>query len=488
MPGLAPQRDRTGAGARGPRARAASAAALVGMAFAFSLAVIAGIVPAASAHVVPTSTIQLAVHEKDIAATVAIPLSDVEAATGLDLGTESQAAVRSEEAAIDRYLLAHFAPTSDAGGAWTVSPGELQVSTTGGARTTGRYRQLETTFTLIPPAGSNAGSAERSFNLGYTAVVDRVATHVVVVTVRSDWSSGTVDNAYEVGAIQRNTVTDKVEALHVDLGPGSEVRGFISMFELGMHHIREGVDHQLFLLTLLLPAPLLARGRRWSGAVPGRRALRRITATTISFTIGHSLTLALGALGVPAPSALIEALIAVSILVAEVHAIRPVFAGREALVAGAFGLVHGLAFSETLRALDLTGSRLVLSLLGFNLGIEAMQLVVVTLVLPPLVMLAGSGRYRGLRLVAATATAVAAVGWLGARLGVANPIASAADHLGVISVPAVMVLWLIALSLARHRSRWIEHPRGAFRAPGQAPRQGGAVLAAPTGSEVVSSI
>jgi hypothetical protein len=482
---LAPQWDDTAAGCA--RIRALSLLAQVVTAFAFALALMAGVAPAASAHVVPTSTIQLAVHETDIAATVAIPLSDVEAATGLDLGSGSQSAVRSEAAAIDRYLLAHFTPTSDAGKAWTVGPGALTVSTTGGVTTTGRYRQLETTFTLTPPAGDNAGSAERSFNLGYTAIVDRVATHVVVVTVRSDWSSGTVDGAYEVGVIARDTVTDKVEALHVDLGPGSEARGFLSMFELGMRHIQEGTDHQLFLLTLLLPAPLLARGRHWSGAVPGRRALHRIATITLSFTIGHSVTLALGSLGVPAPSALVEAMIAVSILVAAVHAIRPMFPGREALVAGAFGLVHGLAFSETLRALDLTGRRLVLSLLGFNLGIEAMQLLIVTVVLPPLILLARSGHYRGLRLVAATATAVAAVGWLGDRLGVANPIASAADHLGVISVPVVMALWLIAVPLARHRPRWIEHPRGAFRAAGQTPRRGGAVLAAPTGSEVVSS-
>jgi HupE / UreJ protein len=163
------------------------------------------------------------------------------------------------------------------------------------------------------------------------------------------------------------------------------------------------------------------------------------------------------------------------------------FPGREALVAGAFGLVHGLAFSQTLRALDLSGSRLVLSLLGFNLGIEGMQLIIVALVLPPLIMLARSGRYRGLRLTAATATGIAAVGWLGARLGVANPIASAADQLGVISLPAVMVLWLIAMALYRHQRRSIGHPRGALRTLGPTRRQAGAMLVEPTELEAVRS-
>ena len=57
-------------------------------------------------------------------------------------------------------------------------------------------------------------------------------------------------------------------------------------------------------------------------------------------------------------------------------------------MAAVFGLVHGMAFSTTLSSLNLSGSQLALSLLGFNVGIEMMQLVVVLLVLPPLIVLA----------------------------------------------------------------------------------------------------
>jgi len=147
------------------------------------------------------------------------------------------------------------------------------------------------------------------------------------------------------------------------------------------------------------------------------------------------------------PQQLVESLIAVSILVAALHAVRPVFPGREALVAASFGLVHGLAFSEALRELDLTGARLVLALLGFNLGIEAMQLLIVAVVLPPLILLAHSGHYRRLRVGAAAATAVAAVGWLSARVGLPNPIADVADRLGVVSVPVGLALWVVALGI-----------------------------------------
>jgi hypothetical protein len=414
----------------------------------------------ASAHVVPTSTIQLDVTTSVVTATVSIPLSDVAAASGIDLGDGSQASVNAAADAVEAYLLGDFTPTSDDGEAWSVTEGGLAVSTVGDAATTGRYQQLETTFTLTPPTGTTVTDEERSFNLGYTAVVDHVATHVVNVVVRSDSTSDDFDGAYELGAIKRSSVTNTVEPLHVDLGPGNQQRAFLSMLTLGMQHIREGTDHQLFLLTLLLPAPLLARRRRWSGPVPARQALRRIATITMAFTLGHSVTLALGALGVPVPQGLVEALIAVSILVAAIHAIRPVFPGREAAVAAGFGLVHGLAFSEALRALDLTGTNLVLALLGFNVGIEIMQLVIVALVLPPLILLARTTRYQVLRTVVAALTAVAALGWLGARLGTPNPVADAADRIGTIGPYAVLALWLVALLSTRHRSSVSDDPAG----------------------------
>jgi hypothetical protein len=402
----------------------------------------------ASAHVLPTSSVLLNVREDTIEATAKIPLDDLEAASGIDLGDESAESVASHSDEISAYLLAHFAPTSDDGEAWVVTPGELTVAQAGTASTTGIYQDLEATFTLTPPAGSDA----RSFDLGYDVVVDRVITHVVLVSVTSDWAAGAVQGAYDVGTIRLDTASGAVPALHVALGEGNDLSGFISMFVLGVQHIQEGTDHQLFLLTLLVPAPLIATARRWRGPAPVKRTVRRIAGITLAFTIGHSATLALGSLGVPVPTGVIEALIAVSILIAAVHAIKPLFAGKEVLVAGFFGLIHGLAFSQTLRELDLNGMRLGLSLLGFNLGIEAMQLAVVALVLPPLILLARAGRYTVLRLVAASGAAVAAVGWLAARLEAPNMIADLADRIGVLSVPIVALLWAAALILlARER-------------------------------------
>jgi hypothetical protein len=425
----------------------------LGLVVAAACAAVLLVVPTASAHVVPTSAAQLVVEQNAVQAEVSIPLTDIESATGLDLGggaatsATATAKVKRDADAIRAYLLDHVHPTTDSGQAWAVSVGNLTVVQAGDQRTTGLYQQMQTTVTLIPPVGADV----RSFDLDYDAVVEKVATHVVIVTVQADWSGGSVESPYEVGTISRDTVTGAITPLHVDLGSGSNLRGFASMIRLGVQHIAEGTDHQLFLLTLLLPAPLLAARGRWRGAVSTRMAVRRITTITLAFTLGHSVTLALGALGVPVPQQPVEALIAVSILVAAAHAVRPLFPGREALVAACFGLVHGLAFSQTLRDLDLSGSRLVLSLLGFNLGIELMQLVVVTLVLPPLVLLARAGRYHLLRVAAATLTGLAASGWLVARLGWANPVADAADSLGTAAAPVVAILWGAALVLHWHR-------------------------------------
>ena len=100
--------------------------------------------------------------------------------------------------------------------------------------------------------------------------------------------------------------------------------GFASIFRLGMRHIAEGTDHLLFLLVLLLPAPLLALGSRWAGFAGARRSLFQILKVVTAFTIGHSITLALAALGlVRVPSRPIEVMIALSILLSAIHALRP---------------------------------------------------------------------------------------------------------------------------------------------------------------------
>jgi len=144
----------------------------------------------------------------------------------------------------------------------------------------------------------------------------------------------------------------------------------LTFFQVGFRHIVsvEAMDHVLFLLVLAA----IYRFRDW------RDALRVVSA----FTVGHSITLALAVTGaVRLPTALIEFLIPVTIVATCVENLlvsdrtRAPWGGRyRPLFAGVFGLVHGAGFANYLR--DLFVDRVAVPLLGFNLGIEAGQVVV----------------------------------------------------------------------------------------------------------------
>ena len=186
-----------------------------------------------------------------------------------------------------------------------------------------------------------------------------------------------------------------------DLAPGPSLRqgGFL---RLGVEHILTGYDHLLFLAALLLPGGRLVT------------LLKIITA----FTAAHSITLALAVLGVVTiPGRLVECVIAASIVwVALENVLLARAPSRRWLVSFLFGLVHGFGFASTLTTLDLPSRNLALALLGFNLGVEAGQALVVALLLPLLLWIR---RWQWEpRLVRAASLTVAAVGfaWFVERL------------------------------------------------------------------------
>ncbi len=225
-------------------------------------------------------------------------------------------------------------------------------------------------------------------------------------------------------------------------------RGFSGMFRLGMRHIAEGTDHLLFLLALLLPAPLLVFGTRWAGFAGVRHSLLQVLKVVTAFTVGHSLTLALAAFGViHVPARPVEVLIAVSILVSAAHALYPLFPGREAAIAAFFGLIHGLAFASTLEQLGITQSERVIGILGFNLGIEAMQLVVVAATMPSLILLSRTRGYTVVRICSALFAGIASEGWIAERLlNVSNPVDAVVDGIARHAVWIAILLLLIGLA------------------------------------------
>ncbi|MGI9589954.1 MAG: HupE/UreJ family protein [Myxococcota bacterium] len=141
---------------------------------------------------------------------------------------------------------------------------------------------------------------------------------------------------------------------------------------LGFRHILEGLDHLLFVLALvLLVSPI-----------------RRLVWTVTAFTIGHSITLSLATLGfMGLPQGPVEVAIAFSILVLAVEIADPrpqrsrLLARFPWLVAGLFGLLHGLGFAGALREVGLPQEEIPVALFAFNVGIELGQLAFVLVVL-----------------------------------------------------------------------------------------------------------
>lgn len=105
---------------------------------------------------------------------------------------------------------------------------------------------------------------------------------------------------------------------------------------------------------------------------------------------------------------------ALSIVIAAVHALRPLFPKGEWRVAGGFGLIHGLAFSQSLAPLDLDIAAKIGALLGFNVGVELAQLAVMVISLP-LLAISGARFIAGPRKIALLAIALVGLLWIGQR-------------------------------------------------------------------------
>lgn len=189
--------------------------------------------------------------------------------------------------------------------------------------------------------------------------VEGVGKHYSAAIVKVAWGDGQ-SRAYTVTAAQ--PVVRLYGGAEDRRGMGEIAQAYLV---LGVEHILTGFDHLLFVIALLFLVGF------------NRRLIWTITA----FTVAHSLTLALAALGWltlrPAP---VEATIALSIMLVAGEALHEgsTLSRRwPAVVAFLFGLVHGLGFAGALREIGLPDNYLAVALLTFNVGVEAGQLLVV---------------------------------------------------------------------------------------------------------------
>ena len=235
----------------------------------------------------------------------------------------------------------------------------------------------------------------------------------------------------------------------------SLLQKFLSGVLTGTHHIGSGIDHLLFLFMLLLPAPALALQHRW---LPGRTFGESIKATlkTVSaFTIGHATSVVLSSLNIfSLPEKPVETLIALSIFITAIHALRPAMNRAFLLLPLIFGLIHGLAFASMLKQLVVFQSDRILTLFAFNIGIELAQVLLVVFTLPSLWWLSRTRWYPGVRNSFALFGLLLAEFWIGERtFNLKNPALPLTDFLTshIWFIPAVL---LILALLANSRLEW----------------------------------
>ena len=230
----------------------------------------------------------------------------------------------------------------------------------------------------------------------------------------------------------------------------------------GFAHILGGVDHLLFLVCLVIPF----------------RRLRPLIALVTAFTIAHTITLIASVYGLVPKAlwfpALVETLIAASIVYMALENIVGADVRRRFVVSFAFGLVHGFGFSFALReSLQFAGSHMVTSLLSFNLGVELGQILVLVLLVPAL---SGLFRYvvaeRMGTIVLSALVAHTSWHWMSERAGVLSqyrivPAIFDGDQLGS-SLPWLL-LALILAALARQGLRTLRGRRNN-EAPASTPK------------------
>jgi hypothetical protein len=348
----------------------------------------------ALAHKASDSYLVIDVQGQQVNGQWDIALRDIDFAIGLDAdgnGEITWGELRARHADIAAWALS--ALTLERGGVCPLQVSQHQVDD----HTDGAYAVLM--------LAGNCPSGEGEAGVHYRLLFDQDALHRGLLRVVLDGVTHTAILAPE--ASQQRFSAEKPSLL----------AQFGQFFVQGVWHIWIGFDHILFLLSLLLPVVLVRHQGTWQGVSRFGDALREVLWVVTSFTVAHSITLSLAALEVVSlPSRLVESAIAFSVVLAALNNLKPVVDSRRWMFAFVFGLIHGFGFASVLAELGLPQEALVLSLVGFNVGVEAGQLAIVTVFLPLAFWLRNTGLYlRGVFTGGSVLVLLIALVWLAER-------------------------------------------------------------------------
>jgi len=292
------------------------------------------------------SEVLLEFRDDAVLAELRLPLRDLAAALGRPLPASPLPVRGRLHTELARYLGAHIDPVTADGRHWLVELADMRVAIDA------EPRMLVAHAVLVPPAGASA----RRFVLGYDAIARELPGHATRLAVRSDWDGGVLATRPATIALL-DTPRGRVA---VDRADGGAWRGWLAACRLGVRQAADAGRYLLLLFMLALPA-----------AVRSPALLARIGA---AFALGQALALLAGAPGwFQLPAGLLDALSGGALVLAAVHAVRPLFPGRETWYATGCGLLHGLAAAGTVGALDLDGWQLAAAILAFAAGCALVQ-------------------------------------------------------------------------------------------------------------------
>lgn len=358
--------------------------------------------PPAAAHELGQSYMFLRVFPDSVGVRVEVTTADLERALGFgwDPGAVDDAQLRARLDSIRRWLEPRFSIAA--------AGNPLPIRFTGFDT---RHIDIAD-YVLLNYVIDEVDGVPDQLDIRFSVLFDQDADHRNLLVIEHNWQTGTFNNEGNVSLI----FSPRRPAQTLDLSAGSVLRGFTNLVWLGVWHIWIGIDHILFLMALILPAVMMREGGEWKPVGSFRQALVNIATIVTFFTIAHSVTLSLAALDVVRfPSRLVESVIAASIAVAAWANLNPHLRIREWAIAFVFGLFHGFGFASVLGGVGLGSDFLVLSLLGFNVGVELGQLAIVIAAFPVLFLLRHAGVYRPVLRYGSMVLIAIALLWLAER-------------------------------------------------------------------------
>jgi hypothetical protein len=218
-----------------------------------------------------------------------------------------------------------------------------------------------------------------AINIDYNVLFDKDPSHLCLLVIEHMWKAGIFNNESQVSLI----FSPSEHRQELSFSGYSTFQGFLGVVRIGIKHIWKGIDHILFLIALIIPSVMIRPKNNWEPVTEFRPAIIYVIKIVTLFTIAHSVTLSVAALGIfELPNRLVETIIALSIAIAALDIIFPIFKRKIGWVVFIFGLFHGFGFASVLTRLGVLGEHLALSLFGFNLGVEVGQIVIICLVFP----------------------------------------------------------------------------------------------------------